>query len=162
MNLIRAETKAKYLVKELESFCDRIEIVGNIRRRKQDIDKLDILLAPKSVELFRLMGRIIELGSKDGMKVGDKKTIILRDDLGDIKADLWFTTIDKWPIMLFVKTGGNKSVKRIETLCNSKKWYLSIKDGTIFDESNKKLLIEKEEDIFILLGIPFIEPSWRE
>lgn len=162
MNLIRAEAKAKYLVKELGPFCDRIEIVGNIRRRKQSVDIIDLLLAPKSVMLFDLMAKLTEMGSEGGLRVASKQTIMLKDDLGEIRAALWFTSIDKWPIMLFAKTGGSKSIQRIGTLCSSKKWRLSVSDATIYDENGKRLLIEKEEDIFGLLGVPCIEPSWRE
>lgn len=162
MNLIRAEVKANGVVKELEPFCDRIEVVGNIRRKKQDIEKIDLLLAPKSVTLFDLMGKIVELGSTGGIKVANKQTINLRDELGDIWADLWFTSLDKWPVMLLVKTGGNKSNQRIAKLCEQRKWKLSVSDGSIFDENGKKLPIENEEDIYKLLEIPFIGPSWRE
>lgn len=162
MNLIRAEVIGKGLIKQLLPFCDRIEIVGNIRRRKQSIDSIDILLAPKGVFLYGLMSKIVELGSEDGMKVSNKKTIILKDEFGEIKTELWFTTPERWPVTLLVRTGGTRSNKRIVKLCENKKWRLSVNEGSIFDENNKKLPIEKEEDIFTLLEIPFIEPSWRE
>ena len=162
MNLIRAEAKAKYLLGELGPFCDRVEIVGNIRRRKQSIDKIDILLAPKYATLFELMVKIVALGSEDGMKIANSKTILLKDELEEIKAILWFTDLNKWPVMLFLKTGGNRSVQRIATLCKDKKWELSVNDAAIYDENGKRLSIEKEEDISKLLGIPFIEAVWRE
>lgn len=162
MNLIRAEAKAKYLLKELEEFCDRIEIVGNIRRRKQDIDKIDILLSPKGVRLFDLMAKIVGLGSDNGMKVASKKVVVVKDELGDIKADLWFTSIDNWPIMLLVKTGGNRTNQRISTLLAGKDLRLSTSEGMIYNKYGKRLLLQKEEDIFNLLEIPYIEPSERE
>lgn len=162
MNLIRAEAKANYLIKELEQFCDRIEVVGKIRRRKQDIDKIEILLAPKGAMLFGLMVKIVDLGCEGGMKAASKKVIILKDDLEEIEANLWFTTTDKWPIMFLVKTGGMKSNKRIAILCEDKKWQLSVQEGTIYNENGKKLPIKEEKDIFELLGIKYIEPSWRE
>lgn len=162
MNLIRAEAKAKYLLGELKPFCEKVTIVGNVRRRKQSIEKIDILLAPKGVTLFELMDKIVELGSEDGVKVSSKKTVALKDELGEINADLWFTTLNKWPVMLLIKTGGTKSNQRIAKLCEQRKWQLSVSEGAIFDESGKKLSIKEERDIFDLLGIPFIEPSWRE
>ena len=124
MNLIRAETKAKYLVKELESFCDRIEIVGNIRRRKDSIDNIQILLAPKGALLLELMGKIVELNPEAGFGITEKKIIILKDELESIMAELWFTTPEKWPVMLLIKTGGNKNNKKMATLCEQKKWRL--------------------------------------
>lgn len=162
MNLTRAEAKAKYLINELQPFCDRIEIVGNIRRRKQSIDRVDILLAPKGVMLFELMAKIVALGSGDGVRVASSKTIFLKDELGDIKAELWFTTLEKWPVMLFLKTGGNRSNQRIAKLCELKNWRLSVSDAAILDENGKKLPIKEEEDIYKLLEVPFIEPKQRE
>lgn len=162
MNLIRAEAKAKYLTKELEPFVDRIEVVGNIRRRKQDINSIDILLAPKGATLFGLMAKIVEMGSGDGMKVSNSKTILLKDELGEIEARIWFTTPDKWPIMLLIKTGGTHSNQRIAKLCEQKKWQFSVQEGAIYNENGQKLLIKEEKDIYTQLGIPYIEPSWRE
>lgn len=162
MNLIRAEAKAKYLLKELGPFCDRIEMVGKIRRRKQDIGKIEILLAPKGASLFGLMYKIVELGSKDGIKAASKKVIMLKDELEEIEATIWFTSLDKWPIMLLLKTGGIKNNQRIATLCSGKDWQLSVQEGAIYDEKGKKLPIKEEKDIFDLLGIPYIEASWRE
>ena len=162
MNLIRAEVKAKYLVKELEPFTDKIEIVGKIRRRKQDIDKIEILLAPKGASLFGLMYKIVEMGGEGGVKVASKKVIVLKDELEEVEATLWFTGLDKWPIMLLLKTGGSKSNQRMATLCSGKDWQLSVNDCTIYNEKGKRLPIKEEKDIFDLLEIPYIEPSVRE
>lgn len=162
MNLIRAEAIAKGLIKQLEPFCEKIGVVGNIRRKKQYVNDIDILLAPKGEMLFDLMGKIVALGSEDGMKIASKKTILLKDEVEEIKAELWFTTPERWPVMLLVRTGGTKSNKKIAKLCENKKWHLSVSDGAIFDENGKKLPIKEEHDIFTHLGIPFIEASWRE
>ena len=48
------------------------------------------------------------------------------------------------------------------TLCSGKGWQLSVSDGVIYNEKGKKLPIKEEKDIFDLLEIPYIEPSWRE
>lgn len=162
MNLIRAETKGKYLLKQLEVFCDKIEMVGNIRRRKQSIDKIDILLAPKGAMLFDLMAKLTEMGFGGSLKVGDKQTLSLKDEVDTINADLWFTSLERWPVMLLIRTGSSKSVKGIEKLLEQRHWQLSVSKGAILDGDGKKLPIQKEEDIYTLLGIPFIEPTWRE
>lgn len=162
MNLIRAELIAKGLVKELAPFCERVEVVGSIRRRKQYVNDIDILLAPKGEMLFDLMAKIVALGSEDGMRIANKKTILLKDALEEIKAELWFTTPERWPVMLLVRTGGTKSNKKIAKLCENKKWHLSVGEGSILDENGKRLPIKEEEDIYKYLGIPFIEASWRE
>lgn len=162
MNLIKGEAIAKGLVKQLEPFCDRIAIVGSIRRRKQEVKDIDILLAPKGAMLYDLMSKIAELGSEDGIKIASKKTIVLKDEVEEVRVELWFATVERWPVMLLVRTGGTKSNKKIAVLCENKKWHLSVSEGAIFDEDGKKLKIEKEEDIYKVLEIPFIEPSWRD
>lgn len=162
MNLIRAENHARDLIKQLEPFCDRIEVVGNIRRRKQDIKTIDLLLVPKSSTLFEFMGKLTELGCVDGVRVSNSKTLLIKDEFEDIEAKLWFAIIESWPIMFFVKTGGRKSIERISNLCEKSKWHLSIKDGAIFDVLGKRLPIKEEADIFTFLNIQYIEPAWRE
>jgi len=150
------------LIKELLPFTDQIETVGSIRRRRQEVKTIDILLVPKGALLFELMAKIVSLGSEDGMKVAYKKMVILKDEFGDIEAHLWFTTTEKWPVMLLLKTGGTKSNQRIATLLKDKKCEIVPKEGSIIDENGKRLPIEKEKDIFELLGIPFLEPGLRE
>jgi len=162
MNLIRAESKAKYLIGELQQYCDRIEIVGKIRRRKEPVSSIEVLLAPMSVRLFELMSKFTTMGYSGGLRPGNKKTMLLKDELDEILTNIWFTTLDKWSVMLFIKTGGLKSIQRIETLCKNKKWQFSVSEGTILDEDSKRLTIEKEESIFELLGIPYLKPSERE
>ena len=162
MSLIKAEAIAKGLVKQLEPFCDRIAIVGSIRRRKQEVKDIDILLAPKGAMLYGLMGKIAELGSEEGAKITSKKTIKIKDEVEDVKAELWFTTVERWPVMLLVRTGGVKSNKKIAMLCEQKGWHLSVSEGSILDRDGEKLPIEEEEDVYKLLGIPYIEASWRE
>ena len=162
MNLNRAEARADSLIKELLPFCERIEKVGKIRRRKPSIDKVEVLLAPKGASLFGLMTKLTEMGSEGGFKVKEKRILLLKDEFGSIPADLYFTSLDKWPVVLLLKTGGAKSNKKIEQLCWQKKWHLSAEKGAIFNEKWERLPIETEEDIFKLLEIKFTEPNWRE
>jgi len=162
MNLTKAEVVSKGILKQLEPFCDITEVVGKVRRKKKDIDRIDLLISPKTPMLFMLMAKISELGCDSGMKLGSKKTILWEDDLEKINVNVWFTTPDRWPIMLLLKTGGNRTILRIGTLCAEKDWKLSPEEGAIYNEHGKKLPIKEEKDIFDLLKIPYIEPSWRE
>lgn len=139
-----------------------VEVVGNIRRRKDLVDNVELLIVPKGVLLFDLMNKIVEMGSNDGMKIADSKTIMMRSGDDKIPAKLWFVDINQWPIMLLVKTGGNKTNKRIAKLCELRGWRLLVNKGCIVNSVNERLPIKEEEDIFRLLEIPYLKPNERE
>ena len=52
MELKQAEKLAADLVGELALLCERIEVVGSIRRRCPQVKDIDIVLIPKSITLL--------------------------------------------------------------------------------------------------------------
>ena len=47
MELEKAKVIANIVVKALEPFCDKIEIVGSIRRQKPTVKDIDLVLIPR-------------------------------------------------------------------------------------------------------------------
>jgi len=47
MKLQQAETIAKNFLSEIKEFCERIEIAGSIRRKKPEVNDIDIVLIPR-------------------------------------------------------------------------------------------------------------------
>ena len=158
MELSRARILANTIIKELEPFCHCTEIVGSVRRKKKEVNDIDILLAPKTQLLFGLMDKIIKIsGGVCDPRILNRKTFIVKD----AKVELWFATIETWPIMLLIRTGSADSNHRIAKICEKKGWHLSVSKGAIFDKEGKRLPIEKEENIFEQLGIPYLNPEER-
>ena len=157
VSLSKAKERANYIVKELEPFCDKIEVVGSVRREKDEVKDIDILLAPKTLTLFEMMNHMVKLGASNS-KIESKKTLWS----GGCNVELWITSLDRWPVMLLIRTGGEKSNKRIAELCKQKKWHLSVSEGAILDENGKKFPVNSEEDVYKLLGINYLEPKERE
>lgn len=159
MELLKARMLADTIIKELLPFCHRIEIVGSIRRKKKEVDDIDILLAPKTQLLFDLMEKITRIsGGVCDSRISNRKTFILKN----AKVELWFTTTEAWPVMLLIRTGGAESNHYIAKVCERKDWHLSVSKGAIFNEEWKRVPIKKEEDIFEQLDIPYLKPEERQ
>ena len=173
MELSRAKEVAGKMIEKLEQYCEErngyiyIEVVGSVRREKLSVDDIDILLAPKIPVLFDLMLKIASMGG-GSTKIAAKKTI----NTSGINVELWFATLDNWSVMLLIRTGGERSNKRIAELCKMRNWSLSVSQGKILDENGLPLRffdddfnergIEKEEDVYKALNIPYLTPQERE
>ncbi len=156
MELDKAREKAESIIKILRPFCDQVEIVGSVRREKETVDVIDILAVPKGALLFGLMRKLMEMGT-GSMKIGERK----RFNFNGIATEVWFATLDNWPIMLLIKTGSEKHNKKIMELLKKKKYSLSTGQGVILKDGRKELIFD-ERDIFDLLEIKYLEPKERE
>jgi DNA polymerase/3'-5' exonuclease PolX len=63
MKLQQAETISKNFLSEIKEFCERIEIAGSIRRRKPEVNDIDIVLIPRQRE--HLIQRIRKISRVD-------------------------------------------------------------------------------------------------
>jgi len=175
MELLDAQKTAERIIQELEPFCDTlpngqiaIEVVGSVRRKAKNVNDIVILIAPKGALLFELMTKLVKLGALS-TKVEAKKVL----DINHIKTEIWFTTPDKWPIMLLIRTGGEQNNRDIAKLCEKKGWHLSVSKGTILNKDGNKVKvfdecswedrdIQTEQDVFDVLGVKYVLPEGRK
>lgn len=172
---------ARDLANDLAPACERIEIVGGLRRRKPDVHDLELLAIPKvyptalnlfgeaSEEYIPLddyladlveMGRL-KLGAKNGRRFKQFKVLPDR-----IFCDLFIVLPPaQWGVIKAIRTGpahySHWLVTRQErggALPN----HLRVKDGAIRPLYGD-LVIETptEESFFEVLGIPMPDPADR-
>ncbi len=150
---------AELLLKRLRSLkeVERVEIAGSLRRRKETIGDLDILVissCPKKVaDFFVNMPEVVKIWGK-----GETRSSV-RLDLG-IDVDLRLIPPDSFGAALQYFTGSkahNIALRKI-----AQEQGLKLNEYGLFDKKGKKIAGKTEQEIYNALGFPYIEPELRE
>lgn len=136
----------------------KIDLAGSLRRWKDTIKDIDILATsdnPKEVmKVFVHLPHV-----KDILMHGPtKSTVIIHEDL---QVDLRVVEKGSYGAALAYFTGSKAHNIRLREMAMKKD--LKINEYGIFlEKDNKKVGGEKEEDVYRILGLPFIPPELRE
>jgi DNA polymerase (family 10) len=136
----------------------KIDLAGSLRRWKDTIKDIDILATsdnPKEVmKVFVHLPHV-----KDVLMHGHtKSTVIIHEDL---QVDLRVVEKESYGAALAYFTGSKAHNIRLREM--AMKNGLKINEYGIFREKDeKKIGGEKEEDVYKILGLPFIPPELRE
>lgn len=137
---------------------EKINLAGSLRRWKDTIKDIDILATsdnPKEV-----MNVFVHLPHvKDILMHGPtKSTVIIHEDL---QVDLRVVEKESYGAAMAYFTGSKAHNIRLREM--AMKRGLKINEYGIFQEmDDKKIGGEKEEDVYRILGLPFIPPELRE
>jgi DNA polymerase/3'-5' exonuclease PolX len=150
----------------LSPFCSRIEIAGSIRRECHTVKDIEILCIPKiyfshgkSHDHYPEFIRIVDSWQKiKGNAVNGKYMQRILPE--GIVLDLFTARPDNWGLQMCIRTGSVDYSKYL-----AKAWvsqgYNSENATIIRKFDGKALPIHEEEDLFRLLGIPYLEPKLR-
>jgi len=113
MPYTEARALADQLVAQLAPACERIEVAGSIRRKKEEVGDIEIVAIPKMETIRNLFGeaqgevsllnvRLSDMGW-DVLKNGDKyKQFVLP---GGISLDLFICRLATWGVIYTIRTG---------------------------------------------------------
>ncbi len=153
----QADSLIKYLKEN--KYLINVAMAGSLRRMKETIGDLDILVTSKKPE--EIINHFVEFKeiSKIKMKGGTKAEIILKNGM---EADLRVVKPESFGSALHYFTGSQKHNVHIRTIGIGKG--LKINEYGIFKAGKygEKIGGEKEEDVFTAIGIPWIPPELRE
>jgi DNA polymerase (family X) len=136
---------------------ERIEIAGSIRRRRESIKDIDIVAT--SPDPFRVMDAFVNLPQvyQVSMRGPTRASVTIREG----QVDLRVVEPGSFGAALAYLTGGKPHNVRLREM--AVKRGLKINEYGVFrEEDNQRLGGENEEDIYRLLGLPFIPPELRE
>lgn len=141
-----------------EAPVNKISLAGSIRRWKDTIKDIDILATSKDPKT--VMNVFIHLPHvKEVLMRGPTKSSIVTNE--GIQVDLRVVEEESFGAALAYFTGSKAHNIRLREM--AVKAGLKINEYGIFREKdNKKLGGEKEEDIYRILGLPYIPPELRE
>jgi DNA polymerase (family 10) len=138
--------------------CVRCDWAGSLRRMRETVGDLDILVAAEDSGPF--MEAFTELpDTAEIIAHGEKKTSI-RTTKG-LQVDLRVVPPDSWGAALQYFTGSKAHNIRIRELAVRHRLKLS-EYGLFEVESGEKIVSETEEEVYERLGLPWIPPTLRE
>lgn len=145
---------AQELKQYLQKKAEKIEIAGSLRRFKESIGDIDILVVGKP-ELADYFSRY-----KDVKKVLSKgptrSSVILNNGL---QADIRIIEKKSWGAALNYFTGSKEHNIALRQLALKHQWKLS--EYGLFDK-NKQIAGKREEELYKKLGLHYIPPELRE
>lgn len=165
MNYDLARRYAEELVANLAGWCARIEIAGSIRRRRQDIGDIDLVLMPWDVETVKLCCResceVLADGNQNFRFVTPAKVQVDLYFASPGEADLFGAQPSNWGSVLLCRTGSANHNIYIAQMAKTRglKWNTS---AGLLDQDGNLVASETEESIFDALGLPFVPPEKRE
>lgn len=175
MNLATAIPLAERIKAQLAPMCERIEIAGSIRRRRENVNDIDFVILPKPGQLDAIKARCEQRCTvvKDGeqnyivrMPYGERRGVADGFQIDIFIArpavkDLLQTVPGNWGTLLLCRTGSTahniflvEHAKRLGLTWNP---YKGVEDADGY-----VLASESELEIFQALGLEFIEPERRE
>jgi len=152
MKLQQAETISKNFLSEIKEFCERIEIAGSIRRKKPEVNDIDIVLIPRQRE--HLIQRIRKISR---VEVQGKK--LIRTEYSNMQIDVYFATEETWGILLLVRTGSKEHNIKLCQHAINKGMKLSSEKGLMKD--GKVIASKTEEEVFKGLEMGYVKPEDR-
>lgn len=151
---------AMRVLKALEALPEslKVEVAGSLRRMRETIGDLDILVATEKPA--PVMAAFKELPDVDEVIVtGETKTSVrFRNGL---QADLRCLDPSHWGTALQYFTGSQNHNVKIRELAQRKGFSLN-EYALTREDDNKKLLFDKEAELYEYLGLRYIPPYLRE
>lgn len=139
-----------------ESPVEKIAVAGSIRRRKETVKDIDILIT--SIQPEKVMKKVTELSLvEEVIAFGETKTSV-RLKTG-IQMDVRVVEPDSWGAALAYFTGSKAHNIRVRELALEKG--LKINEYGVF-KGDTKIAGKTEEEVYASVGLPFIYPELRE
>ncbi len=133
-----------------------VEVCGSIRRRKEIVRDMDILVAAddheKVTSFFVSMPEVEEV-----LVTGETKTSVRMKS--GIEADLRVVSREEFPYALMYFTGSKEHNVRLRGIAKRKGWKLN--EYGLFDGDSLVKCVN-EGEIYLVLDLPFIPPELRE
>lgn len=182
IQLAHAQTIAQDLINLLNPFCDRIEVAGSVRRKKNIVKDIELVLIPKQKVTFEGLfddEKVITYPideflwedhrfdfrlNKDSKRMyGDKNKLLLFEskEYGQIAIDIFTADQSNFMMVKFIRTGGAENNKKIATTANQLGMNLRIYESCFVDKRGFKYQMNSEEQIYKFLGLPYLKPEDR-
>ena len=163
MKLEEAVFLADRIVHHIDHLCDKIQVVGSIRRKRPEVHDIDIVLIPQAWMWNTIIQRLKNTMLADVVKAGSELVSlkIPRSILTEtIQVDIYKARPETWGVLLLIRTGSKEHNIMLCSRAKSMGLMLSAALGVIKD--GKVIASRSEQEIFEALGMEFVEPEKRE
>lgn len=152
---------ATTLALALQPVVAHVEVVGSLRRQRQDVKDIDLIFVPggwsvaQVTALFRSFGAPVHHGETMG-------AIVLPDPRGGLAAQLW--PVEDPQVLgaaLLHYTGPREYNISIRIRANRRGWHLS-QYGLVDRQTGRLIAGRTEEEVLAALDLPWLPPPLRE
>lgn len=149
MKLEHAKKLAEEFVAKIAPFCEKVRIVGSIRRCKSQVKDIDLIMIVRDWWNFTLKLRQISKVKIDGEQV---KRVVYKGE----QIDLYLAEPETWEALILIRTGSAEHNIKLSKKALSMGMQLShrglVKDGKI-------IASRTEEEILEALGLEYVPPE---
>lgn len=163
--LEEVEPIANDVVKQLKPHCHDIKLVGSVRRGKNWVGDIDIVVIPKKFDigLFAEGESIATVVNQwemiSGPMIPDKVKATRRLLPSGISLDLWLANEKNFGYMVAIKTGPHEYSHQV--LAHQWCWKrFRGKDGYL-TKGSTVVPVRTEEDLYRLIDLPWKHPGYR-
>jgi DNA polymerase/3'-5' exonuclease PolX len=154
MDLARAEEIASDLVRKIRPFCRQIEVCGSIRRRKSEVNDIDIVVIPS--DLYGLISWLSY--NTTVLKSGAK---IIEGKYRRFQYDIYIASEETFETIKLIRTGSASFNVKLASIALAKGWKLKA-DGTGLIDSEGNVIARSEIEILQKLLGKWVPPEERE
>jgi len=153
MQLEEAQRLAEQFVNEIAICCEKVKIVGSVRRRKPEVKDIDLVLLVKPEHWWDFTLKLRQLSKIiiDGKQV---KRVVYKGE----QIDLYFATPETWGTLVLIRTGSAEHNIKLSMIAQKKGLKLSHSGLS----RNGQVIATVEKEIFEALDLPYVEPEERE
>jgi len=154
MKLAQAEEIAHEISEMLAPFCERISVVGSIRRRRPTVNDIDIVCCPRSGDLRHIVPELTDAVLTNGPKSS-------RFIYKGAQVDLYYASEETWATLLLIRTGSKESNIRLATRARALGMHLKASGDGLFNVKGERVAGDSERSIFEALGLHYVVPVDR-
>lgn len=157
-----AELEGNKMIELLRPYVegDYISFAGSIRRKKDYVRDIDILLVPK-VDVLDIYAMIVAAGYKVEYGGGQKIRIEYEVAGQPRGGDIVITSVKEWPFAINYLTGSKEFNIAIRGRFKNLGWTINEHRLARIDD-DFELVLNDEEDLFHVLKIPYVPPECRQ
>lgn len=163
MTLLQAYELGKTLLKhfeEVKDFFENIQLAGSLRRRKETVGDIDLLVSAEKQHWGELHRHFVNYpGAKEVLLYGETKSSIVTQEGRQVD----FRTVEpiQWGAALQYFTGSKEHNVRIRDIARA--MGLKISEYGVFKADSGEWIGGKtEEEVYNLIGMDWIPPELRE
>lgn len=154
---------SKEILEKIEQIPEiiSVEFAGSLRRKKETIGDLDLLVSTADKNRTKIIKQLINLSFvKEVLEKGETKiSFILKAP--EIQLDVRIINEDEWGSALLYFTGSKEHNIHLRSIAKKKGFKVS-EYGVFNSITNKKISGKTEEEVYTSLGFKMIPPELRE
>jgi len=158
LELEQAENLGKEIIKALVRHVEKAEIAGSVRRRRPQVNDLDIVVIPTLWMWASIPTTLESLDLEFVRGKDDLLTFVRKRD--NFMVDIYRASFPTWGTLLLIRTGSKMHNVKLCVRARELGLMLSAKKGVL----NQGIVIASrtEEEIFKALQLDYVAPEQRE